>query len=176
MSYWLSWAVVGFGAALTLVGTFLVDRNAQREISLSQLETAQLKERLAWRILTAGQIATIRIVLLQAAHPVTIIHVAHDPETLYLAKQLADLFRSSGWIVRDEEHTYGGEIVFGFLVPGPENGAVVAVRQALTSAGIPFSAAAPPEATMELTPDGAEAPAGSAQIVVGTKRPPDIPD
>jgi hypothetical protein len=62
------------------------------EAENAKLETEQLKAKLAWRILTPPQHQALFASLSQHTGAATIAHVANDPESLYLAIQIANIF------------------------------------------------------------------------------------
>lgn len=142
---------------------------ARSETAKAQLETAQIKERVAWRAITQPQGTAISAKI--AAHPGTLFieYVSNDPEALGFAIQLQHVVAAAGWKFNGSGNQYGS-LIFGIFVPdNPQNpDGVTAIRDALTAAGISFSTnAVPAPGTMY----GGQKGPTDVDIIIGSKLP-----
>jgi hypothetical protein len=138
------------------------------EASQARLEQEKLKAQLAWRVLSPQSTATIEQRLSQQPASINIEHVANDPEALYLAIQVANIFGKANWQVAMNAVTMSGTAVFGIWIPHFDSPAALVVREAFTAAGIGFSTDVPPPAGMGF----GGSIQGAPRLLIGSKRPP----
>ena len=145
-------AELAFGAFLFVADTTLSDRQAntlegqRTETARAELETERVKQTVQWRIISQKQIDIMRSELAKASGSFTLAFLLGDPETQLFALQITRAFTDPDkqvslmqWKGLLESRTYPDRVLFGLIVPGSENSQVIAVRKALTAAGIPFS-------------------------------------
>jgi hypothetical protein len=67
------------------------------EAESAKLETERLKAQMAWRTIPHDISAKLKEILSMTPAKVNIQHVANDPEALYLAIQIANIFGEAKW-------------------------------------------------------------------------------
>ena len=87
------------------------------EAENAKLETERLKAQMAWRTIPHDISAKLKEILSTTPAKVNIQHVANDPEALYLAIQIANIFGEAKWEVQMLAVTMAGSLVFGIFVP-----------------------------------------------------------
>jgi hypothetical protein len=137
------------------------------ETEKAKLETERLKAKLAWRILTQPQHQMLLASLSQHTGAATIAHVANDPESLYLAIQIANIFSEANWTIGFQSLTLSGAISFGISVPNSKSEDALLIESALQSASIPFGKNIIPPTVMMTGSGGISE--DSAVLFVGTK-------
>jgi hypothetical protein len=117
---------------------------AQREAAEARLEQERLKSIVVWRNFTPAKmrelVDLLRATSSEPAYKVLITYAANDPEAQFFAMDIHNALTLAFWkvwppIPRTFQFQY-----FELRVPPPENEAVRALRAALSTAGIPFSA------------------------------------
>ncbi len=71
-------------------------------------------------------------------------YVANDPEAMYLAIQLSNIFGKAGWQVGLSSITLNGILIFGLWVPDNNSSFVPIIRSALQKVNIRFSSGQEP--------------------------------
>lgn len=142
----------------------------EKEAAQARLEQEQLKQVVAWRVLSADAGTKLVEVLKQKTALIKLAYVAADPEVLGLAIQFSKVLEAAQWKILPESMTFSSQLIFEIRVPGPENEAVNLLRKALTDAHIPFSTEDVPKPDMSFGHSGPEQP--TATLFIGSKRPP----
>lgn len=137
------------------------------ETEKAKLETERLKARLAWRVLSESQINSLVTTLSRQAGSVTVAHVSNDPESLYLAIQIAKSLEQAKWNVGFQSVTLSAAITFGILIPNSNSSDAKTLKASLQAAGIPYLTGEMPPTNMMLG-SGNMGP-DMAVIYVGTK-------
>ena len=159
-------------AALAIEGTTL----AQKDVAQAKLETEKLKAQLAWRDIDPAKALDQTIKLSAEKGAVFIEYVQGDPESLYLAIKLSEVFGNAGWHVSSSGNQYGPTLIFGVFVPDNSNNGknVSLVRDALRALDVEFTPTIPPSPPISFgrgfipgSNPAQQAPV--VEIVVGTK-------
>ena len=151
------------GAALANERAKTLELEAQN----AKLETERLKAKFAWRTLSQTQHQLLLSNLLQKTGTVTVAHVANDPESMYLAIQLANIFGEAKWTVGFQSLTLAAAISFGISVPKSTSADSAVIEEALSRAGVTFGTSPIPP-TIMMTGGGGIA-SDSAVVFIGTK-------
>ena len=94
---------------------------ANRDAEQAKLEAARLKDRFAWRQITEEQ-KKILIADLKKSHgKAQIEFTANDPESMYFATQIRNLFRHAGWQTSFVANEYFHTICWGLNISGGRN-------------------------------------------------------
>lgn len=148
---------------------------ANERANAAALETERLRAQFSWRRLSKSQIKLFSDALANKA-PLSI-HITYagaDPEANTFARDIATLFRSSGWKVGFTSASYAGEVAFGLRLPlyaQPDLEACALARAALSAASIEYSGSEPPRWFMG-NGSGEEAVGPCAHLYVGPKPAP----
>lgn len=138
-----------------------------KEAKEAKLEQEKLKAQLSWRTLTPKMIEQLTAALQPTQSSVTLACIAHDPEALFLTIQISEAFKNAKWNLRNESRSYARRIIFGIVIPGPDNENVAIVRKAFAAAGIPFAIEDVPPAEMTYS-DSSTTP---VTVIIGSRRP-----
>ena len=114
----------------------------EKEAANARLETEKLKAVVAWRTLSAAQNTELEKVLAAKPGSVNLRWMDGDPEALFLAIQLSQVFQKANWQVAAGSFKPANGIVFGIVVPPVGGANADAMRQGLASAKIGYSAVA----------------------------------
>lgn len=107
------------------------------DLEREKVARAQFEAEFSWRIIPPGQKTALTQALKQSSHIVAIEFPSGDQEATFFALQLIPVFEGAGWKVVPRS-VPSPQLSWGILVPGPENAAVKALREALTSANLSF--------------------------------------
>ena len=157
------------------------------ELARLHLETAQANERAAklqeaaaWRVFPAEVKAQLVNGLRNAGGLVEISYPANDPEALFLASQIEDIFKQLNvgkvpfpWNLTIQPRQFSRSIFWGLRIFGQNSDEVEILRRAFTSAGMPFLVDPVPNILNDspgMMISGG--PPSAATIFVGSKRPP----
>jgi hypothetical protein len=140
----------------------------ENEAAQARLEQEKLKAQLAWRVLPPAAVTAIEQRLSQAPSAINVEHVANDPEALYLAIQIANIFERAKWQIAMNAVTMAGTVVFGIWIPNSQSPTTAVIQGAFTAAGVGFSTGNLPPAGMGF---GGNIP-GAPKLFIGSKRPP----
>jgi hypothetical protein len=148
--------------------------NANKEAAVARLEQERLKAQLAWRVLTPEIAARLEAALTSNPGNVNIRHTANDPEALYFAIQLANIFAKARWAVGFSSQTIGGMMVFGLIVPDTATVSTPLLRSAFAAANIGFSSQslAPTSGATVVVGGPGNSVSEAALLYVGSKPPP----
>lgn len=137
------------------------------EAQNAKLETERLKAQLAWRSIPPAEAAQLKDALSKTPSKINIQHVAGDPEALYLAIQIANIFGEAKWEVQMLAVTMAGSLVFGIFIPSNATNDPTPIRSAFELAHIGFSKGPLPPPGMGFGGSIPDAPI----IFVGSKKP-----
>lgn len=142
------------------------DANARAAEASERAEI--LKSQLAWRVISE-EVAN-KLTASLAANPgaVNVRYNDGDPEALFLAIQLSNIFGKAKWQVGFGAVKLNNAIAFGTLIPQGQSGHIKTLRKSFSDAGLPFSSEeAPPIGVMfgSTVPDG-------PMLLIGSKPPP----
>ncbi|MGE0235885.1 hypothetical protein [Methylocystis sp.] len=137
------------------------------EADKARLETERIKAQLAWRSLPPDIGKQLKTALSQHAGKANIQHVANDPEALYLAIQIANIFGEAKWEIQMLAVTMSGSLPFGIFIPESQSPDLPIIRASFTSAHIPFSQNQLPASGMGFGGSIPDAPI----VFVGSKPP-----
>lgn len=146
---------------------------AEKEAATARVEQERLKAQFAWRTFSPQVIARLEQTL--SVHPgeVNVQYVANDPEALYFAIQLSNVFGKANWQAATLSISMPGTLFLGLFVPDSPSNDTVIVRNALRTANIGFS-------THAVGPDGGviissgSTIENAAIIFIGSKPVPDL--
>lgn len=143
---------------------------AAKDAAVAGEHAAEIERAAAWRQLTAEQKDKMQQILSRVPATVQVSWIGNDPESLYLAGQIIDVFKTAHWTVWISAKTYSSSLIFSLIVP-PINkaGVTASVEGALSAAGIAFSSLAVPPADSESS-DGIPPPE-AAVLLIGSRRP-----
>jgi hypothetical protein len=145
----------------------------EKDAATARLEAEKIKAVVAWRTIPPPLATMLEGML--AAHPgsVNIRWTDGDPEALFLGIQLAQLFEKAHWKVGAGSSKLAGGILFGIHVPEDASADGKYLRHVLTTAQVPYSAAAsPPTNSIEFEVSRVE---GAPTLYVGSRAPQTFP-
>ena len=154
-----------------------------KEANEARLEQERLKAVLAWRTIPKTARTNIASRLAQHVGTVTIAYIQNDPESIFFAVSIKEIFEEANniakqpiWHVSIEPRMYSDKAVFGLYISGQGNSvSTQAIQQAFSSQNIPFSPQHMPNQGINVGPSLALGPIPlrtEALIVVGSKTPP----
>jgi hypothetical protein len=110
-----------------------------KDAETARLAHEQLKEKLAWRTISADARLSLIKSLRADGGKVSLHFVAGDPESTMFALQFSEVFKAAGWDVRVTGNSYTG-ILWGMWIPAPvpNTDATKMVWAGLESIGIDF--------------------------------------
>jgi len=129
---------------------------------------AKIMKDVAWRMLSPADANTLRATLESDIGDVNIRYTDGDPEALFFALQLSNIFSAAHWQVGFGGIKLQNAIAFGLFIPGPVTAQVTRLRKAFNDANILFDPEDLPPIGMgtvvSTVPDG-------AILMVGSKEP-----
>ncbi len=128
-----------------------------------------LEAKFAWRIIPKDVGDKVKGALTSKLGLIKVAYIANDPESLFVATQIISILKASGQEYYPEAETYYQRLFFGIIIPGPDNDAVSALRQAFSGADYPTETIDVPAPDMFFGPQGL---VPVATILVGSKVPP----
>lgn len=137
------------------------------EAENAKLETERLKAQMAWRTIPHDISAKLKEILSTTPAKVNIQHVANDPEALYLAIQIANIFGEAKWEVQMLAVTMAGSLVFGIFVPDNQSPETSLIYSGFSQVQIDFSQDPLPPAGMGFGGSIPNAPI----VFIGSKKP-----
>ena len=145
---------------------------ANKDAAEARLETARLQHAVAWRNLSPTMVSRLLDILKShAPGTVNIQYVSGDPETLFFASQILNVFEGAHWQVAASSVNITNVLVFDVSIidnPSPQTNLL---RDAFTRAGIRFFAGQRPGSSWQSS--GAEAP-GAPTVLIGPRTPPKL--
>jgi hypothetical protein len=154
---------------------------AQAAANAAQLADDKLKSLVIWRTVTPTQNKILVTELAKLRGSVTIGWIANDPESLYFAGQIFNVFAEinshapGSWKITGDPASYSTTLLWGVDIPDQNNSTTGLVWQAFSAAKIPFSVQAVPTPVLNinnaLTATGVPVTT-DVFIMVGSKRPP----
>lgn len=143
----------------------------EKEAEAARLETAQIMKSTAWRQLQPQQAALLTAALRSVLGNVVLVWPANDPEAVALAVQFSEILHTSNWKFTFDARSFPTAVVWGIVVPDSKAPETKVLRDALTSAGIPFSTGElPPNNSMSFGNAGTIGN-NSAVLAIGSRRP-----
>jgi hypothetical protein len=112
---------------------------ARRDAAQARLEQERLRAQLAWRTISPEATTRLQTILAKNPGKINVQHVANDPEALYLAIQIANIFGQAKWQVQMLAMTMAGTVVFGLWIPESEASDLTNVRDAFRAVRTSFS-------------------------------------
>jgi hypothetical protein len=150
-------AVAG-GASANEVAARANERAAtlENEAEQARLETERLRQQMAWRRLSEGQIETSASGLAGLAIPLQMAAIANDPESMLFASDIRRALQAVGIETQIDSVIMSGAVV-GIVVKGPKDDNTLRVGRAFQAAGLYVQF---------------QVKAGNLEILVGSKPPP----
>jgi hypothetical protein len=112
----------------------------EKEAANARLETEKLKAVVAWRTISATQNGEMERVLSAKPGSVNLRWMDGDPEALFFAIQISQVLQRAHWSVAPTSFKPANGIMFGFVLPPVAGDDAQTLREALTTAKLPFSA------------------------------------
>lgn len=111
----------------------------ENDAAQARAEQERLKAQLAWRAIAPESASKLKSIL--SGHPggINVQHIANDPEALYLAIQIANIFGNAKWQVGMLSVTMGGVVIFGTFIPDTQSPDTAFVRAAFRGADLGFT-------------------------------------
>jgi hypothetical protein len=147
--------------------------NANTKAADAIERAARVEQAAAWRILDRERFLKLKSALAgNPARPVTLGYAVGDPESITFASQILAAFEGTNWQVLPVGHWYESELVSGVRVLGSDVEGADLIKQALTSAKIPFSIDPVPIPGMYAHPPTGVPDEKKLLLYLGTKPPP----
>ena len=144
----------------------------EKEAALARLETERIKAVVAWRAIPAENAAKLEQFLAAQQGSVNLRYIDGDPEALFLAIQISQIFAKAGWQVAPGAIKPSNAIVFGLALPDAGGPDADTLRKAFTGAAIAFSTDPVPDASVSFSIATIQ---GAPMLMVGSKAPPQLP-
>jgi hypothetical protein len=180
---WMIGSLIFAGAAALVVGlsTWAVVRLQRIEIAQleddaakARLETERIKSIVAWRVISPDIGSKMEEVLSKKPGSVNLRYTDGDPEALYLAIQFSNLLAKAKWQVAPGSLKLGNAIVFGISLPDSTGADAQTLRDALTTAQVPFSPNPMPN-TGSSAAFNVSTISGAPTLMIGSRPPPQLP-
>ena len=142
----------------------------EKEAANAKLETEQLKQVVAWRVLSPEVAAGLEKLLSAKPGSVNLRFMDGDPEALFLAIQISKILEKAKWQIAPGAVKPPNSIYVGLGLPNSSGTDAQTLRDAFSSLKIPFSTEAPAEGvafSISTIP-------GAPMLMVGSKAPPQL--
>jgi hypothetical protein len=143
---------------------------ANKATEQERIARLEMQAKFAWRTIPPDIAGKIRDALPPSPGLVKLAYIANDPESLFLANQIAAILKAANWEFYPEAETYYQRLFFDIIVPGPDSAAISGLRRAFNDSGVPVTTIDVPVADFYFGAQGLPAPI--ATILVGSKAPP----
>jgi len=140
----------------------------EREAANARLETEKIRKAVAWRVIPQEEILKLEQVLATKPGSVNLRYTDGDPEALFLAVQISQILLKAKWRIAPGALKPSNTLVFGISLPDANGVDALALREAFSSAKIPFSITALPSGGMGFS---ISTIAGAPTLMVGSKMP-----
>lgn len=170
-----------FGVAFLYWGTRVRDHDFELRIAtlnqdaaVARLETEKLKAGVAWRTISADKALALERALAAKPGSVNLRYTDGDPEALFLAIQLSQIFRKANWQIAPGSLKQGNAIIFGLVLPDAAGADAISLREAFTVAQITFSPGPMPNTGTSTSFNVTTIP-NAPMLMVGSRPPPQLP-
>ena len=144
--------------------------NLEKDAASARLETEKLKAVVAWRVLSPATALALEKALTANPGVVNLRYIDGDPEALYLAIQISQIFANAKWQVAPGAVKPPGRLMFGISIANVPS--AQGLRDAFSAARISFSDDALPTDGLSFNVTTIrDAPV----LMVGSKTPPQLP-
>ena len=160
----------GIKAGETAANAQLRAAELEKETASAKLQTEQIKQVVAWRVLLVETAEELKNVLKINPGRVNLRYTDGDPESLFFAIQLSKILADSNWQVAPGSEK-ANAIIFGINLPDPSSPEMKVLRDAFSAAKIPFSTQPLPNTGPSIGFNIAIIP-GAPTLMVGSRPPP----
>jgi ABC-type multidrug transport system fused ATPase/permease subunit len=140
----------------------------EKEAANARLETERLKESIAWRTLSQESALALEKVLTSKPGSVNLRYMDGDPEALFLAIQISQILGKAKWQIAPGAVKPSNTIVFGISLPDNSSPDTQTLRDAFSTAKIPFSTSELPASGVSFSISTIQ---GAPTLMVGSKMP-----
>jgi hypothetical protein len=153
----------------------------EKEAAAARLEQERLKALVAWRTIPMPARNQLASALADAGGSVALVYVQNDPEAVYLAAEISNVFaaanrpdRKNKWQVVGVPRMYSDRVVFGIHIPDRGNKQSKLIQQAFSDCRIEYFRDDVPDTGMVIgaISQGPRPLTTDAVIIVGSKQPP----
>lgn len=142
------------------------------EAAAAKLETEKLKQVVAWRVIPPEAIAELEKVLSRKPGSVNLRYTDGDPEALFLAIQISQIFEKAKWQVAPGAEKFANAIQFGIALPDSAGADAQTLRSAFVAAKLSFSTGPLPQRGVSFSVSTIP---GAPILMVGSRMPVHIP-
>lgn len=140
----------------------------EKDAALARLETEKIKEAVAWRVINPVSASKLERVLSANPGSVNLRYMDGDPEALFLAIQVSKILSKSHWRIAPGAVKPGNAIVFGICLPDLNGNDAKTLRNAFSTARIPFATDALPQSGVMFSMSRIQ---GAPTLMIGSKAP-----
>jgi hypothetical protein len=159
----------GIDAGKTAGDALVRAAELEKDAANARLETEKIKKVVAWRIIPPDEVSKLENALVAKPGSVNLRYMDGDPEALFLAIQISQILTKSRWQVAPGAFKPSNALVFGIDLPDSEGADAQTLRDAFSTAKIPFSVNAMPSSGISFS---VSTIAGAPILMIGSKQPP----
>jgi hypothetical protein len=148
----------------------------EKEAASARLETEQIKQAVAWRVIPPDIGSKMEEVLSRSPGSVNVRYTEGDPEAMFLAIQFSNMLIKVKWKLNFAGISFGGALVFNASLPDGASQDGKTLREAFDAAGVQYLTNLPPSTIVGISMGNGMAIPGAPILMIGSRPPSTFPN